>query len=69
MTVIDASTVATWGQCAVCSIEVPLDEAVVPEPMERLMYFCGLDCYARWRAAAAVSFPALSPQSSSGRNY
>lgn len=51
-----------WVQCTVCGIEVPLDEAVVPEVSDQLTYLCGLDCYARWRAAAAISFPSLSPK-------
>ena len=50
------------ARCAVCAIEVPLDEAVVPEAADQLTYLCGLDCYARWRATAAISFPSLSPE-------
>jgi hypothetical protein len=49
-----------WAKCAVCGIEVPLDEAVVPESTDQLTYLCGLDCYARWRAAAVMRFPSLS---------
>ena len=45
--------------CAVCAMQVPLDEAVVPEVADRLLYFCGLDCYARWRGTAATSFPSV----------
>ena len=45
--------------CVVCAIEVPLDEAIVPEVADCLVYVCGLDCYARWRNAAATSFPTL----------
>ena len=50
-------------RCAVCGIEVPLDEAVVPEAADQLTYLCGLDCYARWRSSAAVSFPSVAPES------
>jgi len=50
-------------RCAVCAIEVPLDEAVVPEATDQLTYLCGLDCYARWRATAAIYFPSLSTKS------
>lgn len=57
----DATVLNAWTRCAVCAIEVPLDEAVVPEATDRLIYLCGFDCYARWRAAAAISFPSLSP--------
>ena len=45
--------------CVVCAIEVPLDEAIVPEVADCLVYLCGLDCYARWRDTAATSFPAF----------
>jgi len=48
-------------RCAMCGIEVPLDEAVVPEATDLLTYLCGLDCYARWRATAAISLPSLPP--------
>jgi hypothetical protein len=56
----------TLGTCVVCAIEVPLDEAVVPEVTDRLVYLCGLECYARWRGTAATSFPTLmaKPRSS-----
>lgn len=60
MSTDDASVVKVWGQCMVCAIEVPLDVAIVPEPTDRLVHFCGLDCYARWRAAAHLSFPSFS---------
>jgi hypothetical protein len=60
----DASSLAVevWTLCAVCGIEVPLDEAVVPEATDQLTYLFGLDSYARWRAAAAISFPSLLPK-------
>jgi len=58
---VRALTASTW--CAVCGIEVPLDEAVVPEATDQLTYLCGLDCYARWRSIAAISFPSVAPES------
>jgi hypothetical protein len=57
----DATVVKMWTVCAVCRIEVPYDEAVVPEVTDQLTYLCGLDCYARWRAVAAISLPSLAP--------
>lgn len=56
--VLTAST-----QCAVFGIEVPLDEVVVPEAIDQLTYLYGLECYARWRAIAAISFSSISPES------
>jgi len=38
--------------CNTCQREVPLSEAVVPEATDYVVYFCGLDCYDRWRAQA-----------------
>jgi hypothetical protein len=52
-------------QCPVCGIEVPLDEAVIAETVDRLIYLCGLDCYARWRATAASFFPSPDQPGSS----
>jgi uncharacterized protein DUF3330 len=42
--------------CVVWAFEVPLDEAVVPEVTDQLVYLLGYDCYALWRGAAASSF-------------
>ena len=39
--------------CNVCEYEVPLSEAVVPEATDYMVYFCGLDCYERWRSQSA----------------
>jgi hypothetical protein len=44
--------VAASAQCQGCGCVIPLDEAVVPEALPYVVNFCGLDCYARWRAAA-----------------
>ena len=38
--------------CQVCRHEVPLSEAVVPEAVDYMVYLCGLDCYAAWKARA-----------------
>lgn len=36
--------------CEVCLREVPKSEAIVPEATEYFVYFCGLDCYERWKS-------------------
>lgn len=36
--------------CTVCRHEVPASEAVVAEAVDYVVYFCGLDCYQRWRS-------------------
>jgi hypothetical protein len=35
--------------CDVCQHDIPLSEAVVAEATDYVVYFCGLDCYDRWR--------------------
>lgn len=35
--------------CQACRHEIPLSEAVVPEALDYVVYFCGLECYERWR--------------------
>lgn len=34
--------------CTTCMKEVPKADAVVPEAMEHVRYFCGLRCYEAW---------------------
>ena len=55
----DVQAPEAFTACFVCEIEIPLDEAVVPEVVDQLVYLCGLDCYARWRGTAAISFRSL----------
>ena len=35
--------------CELCRKEVPRSAAIVPELKDRVMYFCGLDCYEKWK--------------------
>ena len=35
--------------CEQCRKEVPKSAAIVPELQDRVMYFCGLDCYEKWK--------------------
>jgi Domain of unknown function (DUF3330) len=55
----DAKEPKAFATCAVCRSGVPFDEAIVPETTDRLVYLCGVDCYASWRRVAAISFPSL----------
>jgi Domain of unknown function (DUF3330) len=38
--------------CTVCQHEIPASEALVAEATDYVVYFCGLDCYERWRNQA-----------------
>lgn len=42
---IDAERVV----CEVCMKEVPKSEATIPEAVDYVVYFCGLDCYEKWK--------------------
>ena len=35
--------------CHVCQHDIPISEAVAAEVTDYVVYFCGLDCYDRWR--------------------
>lgn len=39
--------------CEVCLREVPISEAKVPEATDYVAYFCGLDCYEKWKNQSA----------------
>jgi uncharacterized protein DUF3330 len=36
--------------CTVCQHEIPASEAIVPEAVDYLLYFCGLECFEHWRS-------------------
>ena len=50
MTPLDRPVEVQRVRCEVCRKEVPRSEAVVPEATDYVLYFCGLDCYERWKS-------------------
>ena len=40
---------ASYIPCGVCQHEIPLSAAVWREGSDYVAYFCGLECYDRWR--------------------
>ena len=42
-------------RCSTCGCDIPWDEVVVPDATNYIVHFCGLDCYAEWRTAAALT--------------
>jgi hypothetical protein len=36
--------------CEICMKEVPLSDAITPETHDYVAHFCGLACYAQWKA-------------------
>ncbi len=41
----DAKLVA----CEVCRTQIPISEAKSAEAVDYVMYFCGLNCYEKWK--------------------
>jgi hypothetical protein len=35
--------------CEVCLKEIPVSEAKIAEAADYVAYFCGLECYTRWK--------------------
>ncbi|HSM97751.1 MAG TPA: DUF3330 domain-containing protein [Gallionella sp.] len=35
--------------CDVCRKEIPLSVAKISEAVDYVAYFCGLECYAKWK--------------------
>jgi hypothetical protein len=50
MTTADRPLELEQVACEICLKEIPKSEATVPEATDYVVYFCGLDCYERWKA-------------------
>jgi hypothetical protein len=37
-------------ECEICLREIPVSEAKTEEAVDYVHHFCGIECYARWRA-------------------
>jgi hypothetical protein len=59
MATSDKPAEATLVSCEVCLKEVPIAEATVPEASDYFVYFCGLECYEKWKSEAGT--PRASP--------
>lgn len=40
--------------CEVCLKEIPGSEAAMVEAVDYVVYFCGLDCYEKWKEQRSV---------------
>ena len=40
---------------AICHKEIPLSEALIPEAADYMVYFCGLECYPKWKKRSESS--------------
>jgi Domain of unknown function (DUF3330) len=44
----DAPDVRGHVVCNICRHDIPLSEAFVPEAVDYVVHFCGLDCFDLW---------------------
>jgi len=44
---------AVYVACCTCMTEIPESVAMSSEADEYTQYFCGIECYTKWRDAAA----------------
>lgn len=49
MATSDKPVKPTLVSCEVCLKEVPIAEAMIPEATDYFVYFCGLQCYEKWK--------------------
>ena len=54
MATSDKPAQATLVSCEVCLKEVPIAEATVPEASDYFVYFCGLECYEKWKSEGGI---------------
>ena len=52
MTIADKPVEPDHVACEICLKEVPRSEATVREATDYIAYFCGLDCYEKWKSQA-----------------
>lgn len=57
MTTKESPAPAEQISCEVCRKEVPKSEATVAEATDYFAYFCGLECYEKWKAEDGESNP------------
>jgi hypothetical protein len=43
--------------CEVCEKEIPVSEAIISEAEDYVLFFCGAECFDRWRKKAEKLFP------------
>lgn len=49
MTTKDTAVAPEHVACKMCMKEVPVSEAIIPEAIDYVAHFCGVECYDRWR--------------------
>jgi len=43
--------------CEICLKEIPVSEAKSEEATDYVLYFCGIDCYEKWKQQAEDEAP------------
>ncbi len=54
MALIDSGLEIETVDCEICLKEVPASEAQNEEAADYVVYFCGLECYAKWKEQQGV---------------
>ena len=49
MTTSDKPVEVEHVACEICLKEVPISAALSPEATDYVVYFCGLECYEKWK--------------------
>lgn len=58
---------STLIACDVCMKEIPRSEAFVPEGIDYVAHFCGIDCYAAWKSRLAAEDDPHDPPAARAR--
>jgi hypothetical protein len=62
MSTLPATDLSPLVACEVCLREVPRSQAVVPESADYVAYFCGLECFEKWRQLGATDAAPERPE-------
>lgn len=49
--------------CEICMKEIPASEATIPEALDYVVHFCGLECYETWKRRGAKPPDSPAPDS------
>ena len=60
------TTETSQVSCEMCLKEIPKEAATTPEATDYFVYFCGLDCYEKWKQQAEKT-PAAGKAAARGR--
>jgi hypothetical protein len=53
-------------ECAECHAQIPADQALVPEGLEYVLYFCSPGCHEAWEQARSAQGPDVEDAAGTG---